>query len=89
MLTIEKKSMDRFVNVFTLIEKLSIRVDNYYNDFETIRNEVSKIKESARRWKHKALEYEIELEKLYQENKEYEKALTMLEDEINKQKEIK
>lgn len=83
--------MDRFINVFTLIEKLKIRVSDFTNDeriineFDRIRNEVSKIKTSARTWKQRALEYEIDIENLEIEAKIYQQEIENLDKQLEKE----
>lgn len=81
--------MNKFINVFTLIEKLKIEVldqfnSNYQGDlatkFDVIYNEVSKIKSLTKKWKEKALRYEIEIERLNNEIKDYEAALSEYEE---------
>lgn len=80
-----------FINVFTLIEKLKIEMltkfnSNYSEDlackFDIIKEEVSKIKKAARYWKEKALTYEIELEKLQKEIKEYQEVISEYDKEM-------
>lgn len=83
--------MDRFINVFTLIEKLKIRVSDFTNDeriineFDRIRNEVSKIKTSARTWKQRALEYEIDIENLEIEARIYQQEIENLDKQLEKE----
>lgn len=84
--------MDKFINVFTLIEKLKIRVFDFTNDeriineFDIIRNEVSKIKTSARTWKQRALEYEIYIEDLEREAITYQEEIEKLDKQLEKDK---
>ena len=84
--------MDKFINVFTLIEKLKIRVFDFTNDeriineFDIIRNEVSKIKTSARTWMQRALEYEIYIEDLEREAITYQEEIEKLDKQLEKDK---